>query len=163
MVTVIIESNIKDVQRFMGNLPESIRRVGTRSVNQLGQIGKNFAQMIAPVSTGRLRQGISVTNISSKQEARIISVAVGDSGFTYNLWVNREPTHLLLDPKVRDNPRYFNTTQPPFMYGQGGVKTSGGNTVRWTGQAGYFDKAFIHVVGKADDVFVNNLEIELKR
>ena len=160
VITIRVKS--KNLDMFMQLLPGRLARAGQETVKELTESAKDFAKTVglAPFKSGDLIAGIT-SSIINKNKGRVVSNV--PSTFNYNLWVNNDSRELLLNPKLRDNPKFFSTKQSPFRYGQGGIKSKKGRNIIWTGQPGWFNEAFRLTVISAESVYVGNVKRALQR
>lgn len=106
-----------------------------------------FCKAIAPIDTGRLREGIGyvITVQGRNVHSSIIkSRAMGALGFPYNFWVNQRPIRYI----TARNPagRHFfakQTIGKRIIYG--GNAMGPRHPLQWSGTPAYFDKMIIYM------------------
>ncbi len=148
---VVVKSNARGVAQAFRKIARDLKN--TKSpLRTLGLRGQALAKRLAPEKKGVLKKGIFFRLLQNKME--LISFVPGR--FKYNFWVNRD------SPTIPSGNRYFMSGQGRIAYGQPGVVSPSGNTIKWTGTPGYFDLTFQKMEKDSGRVFEKHISRALR-
>ena len=150
-MVLIVKSNARGVAQAFRKIARDIKN--TKSpLRELGLRGQALAKRLAPVKSGRLKQGIFFRLLTNKLE--LVSHVPGQ--FKYNQWVNMDI------PTIRGVHPYFSTAQGRIAYGQPGVTSPNGKAINWTGTPGYFNLTFQKMAKDSGRVFEKHISRSLR-